>query len=69
MVIKVRKSQDRGHFNYGRLETFHTFSFADYPLPAHRRFRTVGVIDEDIVRQEPGISIRTGTGILLFDLK
>jgi quercetin 2,3-dioxygenase len=51
-VITLRKSEDRGHFNHGWLETFHTFSFGDYDNPAHRGFRTLRVINEDFV--EPG---------------
>lgn len=29
-MITIRKSQDRGHFNLGWLDTYHTFSFDRY---------------------------------------
>jgi len=48
-VIKIRKSGDRGHANYGWLNTHYTFSFSDYQDPRHVHFHTLRVMNEDII--------------------
>lgn len=51
-MINIRKGKDRGHFNFGWLDTYHSFSFGDYYDPKHMGFRTLRVINEDVI--EPG---------------
>ncbi len=53
-MIKLRRSEDRGHFDFGWLNTHHTFSFGDYFEPEHHQFRSLRVINEDVVAPGTG---------------
>ena len=53
-MLEIRKSEDRGHFDHGWLETYHTFSFADYHDPVQMNFRDLRVINEDTVQPSQG---------------
>jgi len=48
-MIRIRKSEDRGRGEHGWLSARHSFSFAGYYDPAHIRFRSMRVMNEDRV--------------------
>ena len=56
-MIRIRRSSDRGHFNHGWLDTFHTFSFSEYRDPAWHNFRALRVMNEDRVAAGRGFGM------------
>ena len=56
-MMVLRKSGERGYAHHGWLESWHSFSFADYRDPEHVHFGPLRVINEDIV--QPGTGFGT----------
>jgi redox-sensitive bicupin YhaK (pirin superfamily) len=53
-IMTLRKANERGHANYGWLDTYHTFSFGDDYDPKWMGYRSLRVINDDLVMPEQG---------------
>jgi quercetin 2,3-dioxygenase len=56
-MMKIRKAKERGHAEHGWLDTYHSFSFADYYDPQWMGYRSLRVINDDLVM--PGMGFGT----------
>jgi hypothetical protein len=68
MTIQVRKSGDRGYFDYGWLKTYHTFSFGQYDDPSYKGFRSLRVINENWIRPGVGFPLHSNYDMEIFSI-
>ena len=56
-MMRIRRAEERGRFDHGWLQTAHTFSFNTYYDPEQMGFRSLRVINEDVVRPGEGFGM------------
>ena len=50
MKTEIIRADTSGHFNFGWLDTYHTFSFGDYQNPQRKNFGALRVVNDDLIQ-------------------
>lgn len=62
----VRRADERGHTNFDWLSSYHTFSFGEYMDPGHMGYRTLRVINDDVVQPGEGFGMHPHHSMEIF---
>ncbi len=56
-MITIRPGANRGHANHGWLDTWHSFSFSSYYDPERMGYRSLRVINDDVIAPAKGFGM------------